>query len=359
MLKTTPAVFAVGRDYQILALTQTNAFFSVRVGDREFFDATSGVSNSRKEIHRVTIPQAILDAAGEYTVCIRPIVRRKPYFTRTREPEEVSFPFRPVPAERIRAFHIADAHNRITEPLAAAVAFGKMDLLILNGDIIDFCSHTDKFYNIYELCAALTGGEIPVVFSRGNHDMRGRLAETFIDYIPNRHGNTYYTFRLGSIWGMILDHGEDKPDEHIAYGGTIACHDFRLRQIDFLKEVIANAATEYDAPDVKTKVILSHVPFTEKNVPPFDIEKDIFRQWTGLVAQIQPHVMICGHTHLAEVREPGHVRDTYGQCCPVVIASGFEGDRWIGSGFEFSTDQIHVTYTDSDGQIRNKHTIQK
>ena len=27
------------------------------------------------------------------------------------------------------------------------------------------------------------------------------------EYIPNDSGNTYYTFRLNGIWGMVLDCG--------------------------------------------------------------------------------------------------------------------------------------------------------
>lgn len=358
MLKMTPAVFVVGKEYQILAKTKPNIFFRIKVGGRSFFDATSGVVRSLSTLHRVSIPMEILDAAGGYTVCTRAVVDRKPYFTEAGEEEEVFFSFRSVPEQNIRAYHISDAHNRIQQPLKAAAAFGKLDLLILNGDLIDYCTSVKNFNNIYCLCAALTGGQIPVVFSRGNHDMRGKLAEKFIDYIPHQHGNTYYSFRLGSIWGVVLDCGEDKPDEHTAYGGTIACHNFRQQQTDFLKELIAKAQTEYAAPGVKTRLVISHGPFTEKNVPPFDIEEDIYREWTALLKQIQPHLMICGHTHQAELRLPGHERDTYGQVCPVVIASGFDNQSyWIGCGFVFGENTTEITFTDSNGQVLSSYLL--
>lgn len=353
MLKSTPAVFAVGKEYQILAKTKRNAFFFVKVGDRIYSDALSGVVRSITCLHRVRIPMDVLDEAGGYTVCIRPLVERKPYFTETKHAEEYSFSFHRIPETGIRAYHIADAHNRITQPLKAAKAFGPIDLLILNGDLIDYCNSVRNFDNIYTLCAKLTGGQIPVVFSRGNHDMRGPIAEKFLDYIPHQSGNTYFSFRLGSIWGVILDCGEDKPDEHTAYGGTVACHEFRLRQTDFLQDLIANAPREYAAPDVKTRLVISHGPFTQKNVPPFDIEEPIYRQWCALLREhIKPHLIICGHTHDTEIRYPGHERDTYGQPCPVVIASGFDKQsRWIGCGFVFEENGTSVTYTDSDGSV--------
>lgn len=359
MLTTTPAVFAVGKEYQILVKTKRNVFCWIQVGESRFYDATSGVVRSLSSLHRITVPMAVLDAAQGYHVCTRTVTDRKPYFTQAGEAKCTFFPFHPVPEHNIRAYHIADAHNHIPQPLVAAGVFGQIDFLILNGDLIDYCTSIRNFNNIYILCAKLTGGQIPVVFSRGNHDMRGKIAEKFIDYIPHQHGNTYYTFRLGSIWGVVLDCGEDKPDDHSAYGGTVACHDFRLQQTAFLKSIIANAQNEYAAPGVKTRLVISHNPFTEKNVPPFDIEEDTYREWSGLLRDyIQPHLMICGHTHLAQVRQPGHPLDTYGQPCPVVIASGFDNvSYWTGCGFVFDQDQIQLTFTDSNGATLSSHQI--
>ena len=47
---------------------------------------------------------------------------------------EIPFDFIPVSGENIRAYHIADAHNRIEEPIAAVHTYekeyGKIDFLI-------------------------------------------------------------------------------------------------------------------------------------------------------------------------------------------------------------------------------------
>ena len=191
--------------------------------------------------------------------------------------------------------------------------------------------------------------------------MRGRIAEKFLDHVPHRNRNTYYSFRLGNIWGVILDCGEDKPDEHEAYGGTVACHPFRKKQALFLKELAAKADQEYAAEGVVTRLVISHIPFTEKNSPPFDIEEDIYREWTALLQEyIKPHLIICGHTHQAQLRYPGHPQDTYGQPCPVVIASGFDNtDYWTGCGFVFREKEISITFTDSNGEVLSTHTIPK
>lgn len=281
ILKTSPAVFAVGSTYQIMAQTEREALVFVRVGEKTYYDESNGIMNSLSPVHRVTVPMKVLDAEKRYTVCVREIVERKPYFTQTEELVELSYTFSPVSESDIRIYHIADAHNRIDQPVAAAKAFGRIDLLILNGDVIDHSGAPEKFDNIYEICARITNGAVPVVFSRGNHDMRGQFAEKFIDYTPHQTGNTYYTFRLGRIWGIVLDCGEDKKERCAEYGHTVACHCFRERQTAFLESVIENADKEYQAPGVKTRLVIAHNPFSMKKERPFDIEEKLFSHWGG------------------------------------------------------------------------------
>ena len=355
MLKTAPAVFAVAQDYQIMVQISDPVLFSVRVGDEEYFDESNGIMRSLSEVHRVIVPQAELDRANEYTVCVRPLLHRKPYFTTTAPLQTFTFPFVPVPEKNIRAYHISDAHNRIDGPVAAARAFGDIYFLILNGDIIDHSGDPSKFDNIYRLCAELTGGTKPVVFSRGNHDMRGNFAEKFAEYTPNCNGNTYYTFRLGSIWGILLDCGEDKDDSSDEYGFTVACRSFRRRQTAFLKRVIADCKNEYEAEGVRTRLVISHIPFSYIHWAPFDIERAVYFEWCALLREhVRPDAMICGHMHNLEVWHPGWYTDHLGQPAPVVIGSTINpNDRsyFAGCGFTFDGHCITAVFNDSTGAV--------
>ena len=236
MLKTSPAVFAVGNNYQIMVPVTKPSLFWVEVDGKRYCDEQNGIMRSICTIHRVTVPQQVLDKAGKYTVCEREIIDRKPYFPETEETVETEFNFYPVPCEKPRVYHIADTHNMVNEPVKAAETFGNIDLLILNGDIPDHSGAIENYDVIYEIIAKITKGEKPTVFSRGNHDLRGYFAESMAEYTPNDKGNTYYSFRVGSIWGIVLDCGEDKDDSHAEYGFTVSCHDFRKRQIEFIKD---------------------------------------------------------------------------------------------------------------------------
>ncbi|MBR3802964.1 MAG: metallophosphoesterase [Clostridia bacterium] len=360
--RLNPAVFSVDKYYQIMMPCEKSCLFFVKVGGKCFYDESNGIMRSSNEIHRVEVPAKLLDEAKEYTVCIRPIVERKAYFTETEEIIEKTYKFFPVPESNARAYHISDAHNLVAEPIKAAETFGDADFLILNGDVIEDSSDPSKFMNIYEICSYLMKGEKPSVFSRGNHDLRGNYAEKFADYTPTHLCNTYYSFRLGSIWGILLDCGEDKPDDHAEYGFTVACHSFRERQTEFLKSIIANKENEYDAENVRHKLVISHNAFCHRYQSPFDIEQDIFSEWTRLLREnVKPDVMICGHAHELNVYYPENTAwNTNGSFCPVVIGSNVKKSSptyFAGCGYVFNNDSIEIIFTDSNGKILNKEVL--
>ena len=364
VLKTAPAVFAVHDTYQIMVPVSCECVMWVKVGNECYYDDSNGILRSAVSMHRISVPVDELDKSGKYTVCYRKMIERKPYFSQTSEIYEEEFNFYPVNGEKIIAYHIADAHNMIDAPVAAAKAFekenGRLSFLILNGDVPDHSGKIENFDNIYEIVSQITGGEIPTVFSRGNHDTRGIYAENIAEYTPCENGNSYFTFRLGNIWGIALDCGEDKLDSHEEYGNTVCCHAFRKRETAFIEKVIKNASEEYEADGIKHKIVVAHVPFTRRMTAPFNIEEDTYTYWAKLLREnIKPEIMICGHTHEFSVDMPGCENDTFGQPCPVVVGSvpDFDSKGFAGAGFVFEKDKIAVTFNDKD-KVIEKNIIQ-
>lgn len=361
MYTAFPSVYAVRNNYQIFVPANEPSLMWVRIGDKCYYDHSNGILRSNTILHRVTVPMKVLDEAGEYTVCTRRIIERKPYFPTAEDTVEKSFVFRPLIGDSFRAYHISDSHNMIDQPVAACEAFGKIDLLILNGDIPNHSGAIENFMSIYEISGRLTRGEIPIVLSRGNHDMRGFYAESIADYTPTDSSRSYFTFRLGSLWGIVLDCGEDKPDTSDEYGGTICCHEFRLDQTEFIKSVIKNAESEYLAGGVTHRVVIAHNPFTKRIAPPFDIERRLFGEWAGLLKnEIKPEVFLAGHFHVLAVEYPGCESDALGHPCPVIIGGEpfHKNDYFAGVGLDFSPEKIGVSFTSNkDGVIRREEII--
>ena len=368
---TTPTVYAVGRDYQIIVPVTKETLMWVEVAGKRFYDDVNGIIRSNCTTHKMTVPQELLDTAGEYTVCYRIVNERKPYYSDVSEAYEYYSVFYPVNKDgNVRFFHLADAHNNVEKPVAAAKAYGNIDFLILNGDLPDHSGDVKNFTTIHRIAAEITDGEKPVVFSRGNHDMRGIYAENLSEHTPTDNGRSYYTFRLGSIWGLVIDCGEDKYDYHIEYAHTICCEDFRKRELEYMKKIIENARREYDAEGVTKKIIVSHDPFTEYG-PSQISEEDMktYTEWAKLLRDyIKPDVMICGHVHQAYVTYVGDELDRLGQACPVVVSSApgskiysplrgtWVENVYVGVGFE-TGEKITVNFVGSDGAVHKDFEI--
>lgn len=348
-----PAVFAVEDTYQILVPVTIPSLMWVRVGGQCYYDHANGVMRSDCKVHHMTVPAAVLDEARGYTVCERRIPHRKAYGSKPDPVVETAFDFFPVPQGDARAYMISDAHNRVAEPIRACRTFGDFDFLIFNGDIPNSSDAVRSLMTVFRINDALTGGTKPLLFTRGNHELRGKYAENYAQFVPSDNGRFFYSFRLGSVSGVLLDCGEDKPDDHPEYGGTICCHDFRGAQTAFLSSRTPDT-------DAQTRLVIVHSPFTTQYHEPFNIEEDVFAHWAQLLREnVSPDLMLCGHLHSLGIHPQGSAFDHLGQPCTVVVG-GKPGNRYFaGTGLTFRRDGIDVAFTDSDGKTLLTQTIDR
>jgi len=356
-MKCNPIVYAVENDYQIFIITENSTMVWVNVDGEEYYDMSNGIMSSSKNIHSVKLPMESLDKAKEYTVFEQEIFERKTNFPKVGEIKKTVFTFSPLPCDGpIRAYHLADTHNRINEPIAAANVFGEIDMLILNGDIADNSSFEENFVKIHFLAGEISKGKIPVVFARGNHDMRGACADKFSDNTPTNNGLSYYTVKFKRLWLLILDCGEDKVDAHAEYSNTIRCHYFRRMEDKFLKEVADKG--EYLNPDYIKRLVVCHIPFTNRHKnEEWAIEKELYSEWGKLLKEkIKPSLMICGHLHRKSINPIGSEFDMLNQPSTLVVGSEVTAEKYEGAGFVFYDDKTEVQFTDNLG---NKSEITK
>ncbi|MCR5264847.1 MAG: metallophosphoesterase [Clostridiales bacterium] len=369
-MKYAPTVFAIKDTYQIFAVIDASATFWVEIGGVKYYDESNGIMRSETPVHRVEVPMKALDEAKKYTTVFRLYPDRQPYYPQGSEPYETEFEFRPVPPEKkkINILQISDTHNLTAEPIAFSDKWrDDTDILVLNGDIPDSSATAEHILAVFAISGGVTRGMIPTVFSRGNHDTRGLCAEEFERYTPTRNGLTYYSFRCGGLWGLVLDCGEDKDDASVEYGGTICMHGFRLRETEYIKRIIADSENEYAAPDVNHVVVICHIPFTYIDHAPFNIENEIYSEWSEMMRDsVKPEVMIYGHMHRAEIWRKGGENDHRGQCADAVIGGiPFHKNEkrdadFIGAMIELGEEKgapIRVTFSDSKGQTTGEGVI--
>ena len=357
MAAAYPSVYAVKDEYQICVLVNSECIMWVEIGKKKYYDHSNGILRSGKFVHMVHVPRRILDGEKKYRVYLQRIPERKPYYTECGDVESEEYDFRPL--ETKGTYHIvnlADAHSLVEAPIRSGSYFdNELDLLIMNGDIPNHSGDIENFKGIYLISGAISKGRVPCIFARGNHDMRGIYGEQLVDYTPTDAGKSYYTFRLGPIWGIVLDTGEDKADGRPEYGPTICCEAFREEEEEFLNAVLA--AGEYR--DVPVRLIISHYPFAFRMPRPFDIEQERYARWTEKLRQIKPTLWLCGHLHECFLEAPGGAHDTYGYPCPLVCSSYYDGpgERHTSGAVTLTHTRVKVQYVTEQGKVLKEEAL--
>ena len=353
-----PTVYAVRQHYEIVFFTREPGAAWVLVEGRRYTDQMCGVVRSDTCSHHVCIPTEALDRAGGYTVCYALIPERHSYFPKTEQIFTAEYPFRALPDGEIHAYMLADTHSHVEDPVAVSRYFGGCpDLLILGGDNGNTASNPESVLTMTKLASAITHGTVPVIYMRGNHDTRGAYAEHLPEYVGTDRGNTFFPFRLGRLWGVVLDAGEDKTDDHAEYGDIADYTEFREEQTRLLHTLAQNAETEAHAPGVEVRLALCHIPFQVIDTP----FPSVFDRWTDGLNRIGVDLMLSGHCHRLHYVEAGSV--TYGTVMPnYPVAIGSRIDRkdlstYVGTALIIGQEAITVRFTDRDMNVLAEHRI--
>lgn len=362
-----PGVFLVEQDYEIILLCDKPAMASVVVDGKTFTDNVNGVMRSDTDVHKIKIPMTLLDKAKAYRVHITPLADHCNYYPKPSPTEAYEYPFTPVPAEgAVKAYVLADTHGQVTTPAETALAHGPIDLLLLLGDIGDSAATKEQVTTLHYLTAAITKGAFPAVYVRGNHDTRGYMAEHLMGYIPTRGGSTYYTFRAGSVWGVVLDCGEDKPDTNIEYGlpeygGVANFLPFREAQTDYLRGLIEGADTTYNAEGVTRRVALCHINFTYTDRPFNDKNPALYEKWIAALNEIGIDMLICGHEHRVGMQPDSYFHGDPAPRFPTLLTSahrdnpeplrgGHAPGEYTGTALTFTEEGVKYVFTNHKGE---------
>ena len=215
--------------------------------------------------------------------------------------------------EKVRFFMVNDIHgnNDLFNSLLKEVKKGETDFVLFNGDMV---SHMDSEQQLFEgfVTSAVKkfASEIPFYMVRGNHESRGRFAQNYLKYFPTPTGMPYYTFKQGPVFFIIMDGGEDKPDNDIEYLGTGAFDAYREEEAAWLQQVVASQEFK-TAP---FKVVVIHVPPTQSTGHgPLHTKK----MFVPILNKAGIDLMLCGHLHQHIYAEPG----TEGCNFPLLINS--------------------------------------
>ena len=177
------------------------------------------------------------------------IWQHKPLTFRTLNPAGDSVHFKVVNDIHADGETLADLVKGITPD--------NTDFVIYNGDMVSWMRTEQQIFDDFiNLSCDKFAKEVPFFMVRGNHETRGEWCTEYMRYFPTPTGMPYYTFRDGPVFFVVLDSGEDKPDDDIEYSRTSYFDDYRTRQAKWLEGVIASEEFK-SAP---YKVVVVHMP---------------------------------------------------------------------------------------------------
>ena len=164
-------------------------------------------------------------------------------------------------ARTVRFIVMNDIHERPEriKELCAGIDVSKLDFVLLNGDMLSTVENDGQIFSRYlDACCESFAKSVPMVYTRGNHETRGAYADELYKYFPTSTGHFYFSFDVGNVNFLILDCGEDKPDENFEYSGIADYDRYREQEAKWLASEIARQNAEGAAG--KTRIVALHVP---------------------------------------------------------------------------------------------------
>ena len=295
-----PVVYAVEKNYQIVFATNSEAVGWVEIDGTNYYDTYNGTSKKFTKIHKIEVPMSVLDGAKKYTVHTQKSIYCGPFGGFLGRDISQTIDFKPVDtSDGIQYLSFSDIHMNGVYAAKTAKFLEKYDFLVLAGDAISDVETFDDANYMNKVANKITGGSIPVVYARGNHDVKGRYGEETHKYTGSKGEQFFFNFYFDNVYGVVLDLGEDHDDDWWEFYGTAHYDDYRAEQVEFLKQEILKH--EYDAYDYH--LVVCHIPITFVNKRHDHVE--IKAELTSLLNQMDVDMLICGHQHDLMIFEPG------------------------------------------------------
>lgn len=295
-------VYAVEDEYQIVFSSSTESRAWVTVDGKRYFDDYNGVNRTFTKIHKVHVPMDVLDKAKSYEIHVQKLTYRGPFGGYFGKDISKNYDFKPVDAsDGLDYYSLSDIHMASKASIKTVSYFDNIELLVVAGDIVSMMDSFADANLTNEISSKITKGEYPVIYARGNHELKGKYAEEFHNFVGTKNDNFFYNVYLDNTFVTVLDIGEDHDDDWWEYYDTAYYEEYREKQYKMLEETLE----EKRYLDYDYKMAVCHIPVvfvnSRKN------HEYAKAKFTELLNALDINMCISGHQHDLLVFEPGTV----------------------------------------------------
>ena len=347
-----PSVFVTEDNYHISFLTNTNGMAWVEIGGTAYEDTTAGIMDWETKLHGITVPQRVLDSAKSYTICFRPLESRPANNPAPGDKQTKTYSFDPVlSGEDPVLLCVSDQHNNNSGAVAVS-GYGAFDALVFGGDYTGHISTEAIANDFLKYCGELSKGTKPVIYPRGNHEIRGQYSHWIEGVMPaSETGKSYYEFVLGDLYGIVLDCGGSYTDDYEDIADTIDFEPYRVEQTRWLEQVYAKGTWK----QYSKRVIFSHTPFVTQSS-----FADVYKDWTNILNRMDMSLLVSGHTHSFTFYGTTHSSVKSGPNFPTFTMTAYQKDPYSYTGAYLTLGDQSFTIQQIDSAslaVKTTHTV--
>ncbi len=347
----------------IMWISRKNSFSWVEYGDGTFlttkaFGYVGGLVQANNRINKIKLSGLKSSRKHNYRIVSAEIIRISGSQFKFGDPivsEILSFTTPAITDKEFRMVIFNDHHEKSQNIPQLLYKFGykgnqrEYDLVVFNGDAFNNVNSEQQIISqLLKPCVDIFAKETPFLFVQGNHEVRGAHARQVQDYFDFKDGVPYHAFTRGPLRIIVLDAGEDKPDDNWEYNGLSAFDPYREKQAQWLEKEIESDAHK-KAP---FRVLLIHIsPWHSGDWHgPMHCQK----VFGPVLNKARIDLQLSGHTHRF-VNHNASAEHNF----PIMIGGGpNEGNRTL--------IKVHATQTTltanmlkDDGEIVGTYTINR
>jgi len=312
---------------------------------------SDGLVDANQTANAITLKDLLPGRDYYFRICSKTIEKFEPYHVTFGE--EFTSPVYSTKAitkqmEKVSFLVFNDIHDR-PESFAHLTQFkesNQTDFVLLNGDIMGHIDDEEQI--VKSVIQPLSEGErkTPFVYSRGNHETRGKFARQLPSYFNKSSDGYYFSFIAGPVYCIVLDSGEDKEDNDKEYFGLVSFDSYREKQTHWLKKETQKKAFK----KAKYKVVFSHIPpfYSGSRHGTMHCRE----LWADVLNDAKIDMLISGHTHKYGIH-PANEDHHY----PIVIGGGPKDGTRTLIEVNATRQQLTLKLMDDQGKVQGEINI--